>query len=94
MSNNVPAFHCVKLLLTRAFLTCAAGGSGGDVARRGQGSDLQGVSAVGVGGESADAPGSSVRSPERGPGGLCSGSGCHHSSPALHAVSTWQVWFD
>lgn len=63
------------------------GGSGGDVARWRERSDLQGVSAVGVGGQSADAPGSSIRSPERGSRGFCTSAGCHHSPLALHAVN-------
>ena len=37
------------------------GGSGGDPARRGEGSDVQGIFAVGVGGQPSDAAGGSFR---------------------------------
>lgn len=62
------------------------GGSGGDSAWRGEGSDVQSVPAVGVGGQSPDAAGSSVRTPQRGPGGFGSGSGRHHATPPFHEV--------
>lgn len=41
----------------------SVGGSGGDPAWRGEGSDVQGVLAVGVCGQSSDAAGSPVGSP-------------------------------
>lgn len=62
------------------------GGPGGDSAWRGEGSDVQGVPAVGVGGQSPDAAGSSIRPPQRGPGGFGSGSGRDHAAPAFHEV--------
>lgn len=67
---------------------CPSGGSGGDSAGRGEGSDVQGVFAVGVCGQSPDAAGGPVRSPERGPRRFCPGSGCHHTAPAFHEVRT------
>lgn len=62
------------------------GGSGGDSARRGERSDVQGVFAVGVCGQPADAAGGPDGSPERGPGRLGSGSGRHHAAPSFHEV--------
>lgn len=83
--------HWIVFLYVMRFVSLVSdsGGSGGDVARWRERSDLQGVSAVGFGGQSADAPWSSVRSPERGSRGFCTGTGCHHSPPALHAVNLY-----
>lgn len=44
-------------------LTLSSGGSGGHLAWGGEGSDIQGVLAVGVCGQSSDAAGSPVGSP-------------------------------
>lgn len=68
------------------FLPPSIGGSGGDPARRGEGSDVQSVFAVGVRGQSSDATGGPLRPPERGPRRLGSGPGCHHAAPAFHEV--------
>lgn len=62
------------------------GGPGGDSAWRGEGSDVQSVPAVGVSGQSPDAAGSSVWTPQRGPRGFGPGSGCHHATPPFHEV--------
>lgn len=64
------------------------GGSGGDSARRGERSDVQGVFAVGVRGQSPGAAGGPVGSPKRGPRRFRSGSGCHHAASAFHEVPT------
>lgn len=66
----------------------SSGGPGGDSAWWRERSDLQGVLAVGVRGQSSDVAGCSVRSPQRGPRRLCSGSGRHHAASAFHEVPT------
>lgn len=84
MINEVNQLTMNKLNLKRPHHPL--GGPGGDSAWRGEGPDVQGVPAVGVGGQSPDAAGSSIRTPQRGPGGFGSGSGRHHATPPFHEV--------
>lgn len=101
MNMHTDAFECpnkrqcvfnVCIMKTKLALRCYTplspfvGGPGGDSAWRGEGSDVQGVLAVGVRGQSSDAVRGLVRSPERSPWGLRSGSGCNHTASAFHEV--------
>lgn len=69
ISSLVNQVSCVvEQVLPLSFVVfLGSGGSGGDSAWRRERSDVQGVAAVGVGGQPPDAAGSAVGSPQRGP---------------------------